>query len=73
MHKAYSVGIGKISCCRDCTERHEACHGHCEKYLAERGRLEQMREAKNSLYNKDIAELSNNKYYKKMKKGRYKK
>lgn len=20
--------------CKGCTERHEACHGHCERYLA---------------------------------------
>lgn len=21
-------------CCKDCNERHEACHDHCEKYKA---------------------------------------
>lgn len=24
-----------ITCCKDCTERHEACHDHCEKYQAD--------------------------------------
>lgn len=25
-----------IKCCKDCTERHLACHDSCEKYLSEK-------------------------------------
>ena len=24
----------KISCCKDCPDRHYACHASCEKYLS---------------------------------------
>ena len=30
-----------ITCCKDCTERHEACWGSCEKYLAQRADLDE--------------------------------
>lgn len=26
----------KITCCRDCPDRHMGCHSICEKYIAER-------------------------------------
>ena len=26
----------KITCCKDCSERHLACHGTCPKYLKEK-------------------------------------
>lgn len=25
----------KVTCCKDCQERHVGCHGECEKYKAE--------------------------------------
>ena len=32
----------KISPCKDCKERHEACWGKCEKYKAWKSRLEEV-------------------------------
>ena len=29
-----------IKCCKDCTERHELCHSHCEKYKSEKAEWE---------------------------------
>lgn len=26
----------KIECCKDCADRHPACHSHCEKYQTEK-------------------------------------
>ena len=31
----------KISCCRDCPDRHPCCHGHCEKYIQERAEYDE--------------------------------
>ncbi len=29
-----------IKCCLHCTERHQACHDTCKRYLAEREKLD---------------------------------
>lgn len=34
-------GITKISCCRNCLNRHPACHSHCASYLREKRLFEQ--------------------------------
>jgi hypothetical protein len=26
----------KITCCNNCENRHEKCHGHCEEYLTQK-------------------------------------
>lgn len=36
---------GKTSPCKGCSERHEACHGHCEKYLEFAQRLREKNKA----------------------------
>ena len=33
-----------IDCCLDCTNRHEACHDHCDKYLEARAKYKERRE-----------------------------
>lgn len=30
----------KITCCKDCTERHPGCHGTCEKYIQQKADLD---------------------------------
>lgn len=30
-----------ITCCKDCTSRHQACHDTCEKYKAEKKDFEE--------------------------------
>ena len=32
--------MAKIGVCRNCTERHTACHDHCDRYLSERDSLD---------------------------------
>lgn len=73
MPEGYKFGIGKIRCCLDCEERHIGCHADCPKYLAESEELEKARKARDAMYNKDMESISNARYYKKLKKGRYKK
>lgn len=34
-----------IKCCKDCEDRHPKCHGSCERYLAEKAKLQAEREA----------------------------
>lgn len=29
-----------ITCCKDCTERYDYCHAHCEKYKSEKAEWE---------------------------------
>lgn len=31
--------MNKVSCCKDCTERHYNCHAECKKYQDQRGKL----------------------------------
>lgn len=35
----------KVGCCYDCAERHEGCHGTCEKYLSAKKEYEEERQA----------------------------
>ena len=35
----------KTSPCKDCPDRHTACHGHCENYLAWKKELEVIKAA----------------------------
>lgn len=30
-----------ITCCKDCTQRHYACHSTCEKYKQQRAELDE--------------------------------
>jgi hypothetical protein len=30
--------------CKDCPDRHELCHAHCEKYIEYRKQLDEVRE-----------------------------
>ena len=32
--------MAKIGVCKDCSDRHLACHDHCSKYLSERDSLD---------------------------------
>ena len=32
-----------IWCCKDCQERHYACHGHCEKYIQQKAEYERLK------------------------------
>ena len=32
-----------IWCCKDCQERHYACHGHCEKYIQQKAEHDRMK------------------------------
>ncbi len=32
--------IDKITCCKDCANRHPACHGSCEKYIQQKAELD---------------------------------
>jgi hypothetical protein len=34
-----------ITCCKDCEDRHKNCHSHCERYKAERAKLDQKKKA----------------------------
>lgn len=38
--------MATIKCCKDCTERELGCHGWCEKYIAAKNKLAEMRAAK---------------------------
>ena len=35
---------GITECCKDCKERHPACHSHCEKYLSARKEYDKRKE-----------------------------
>lgn len=32
--------MARITCCKDCTERHPNCHAECEKYKAQKNAKE---------------------------------
>lgn len=32
-----------IWCCKGCEQRHEACHGHCEKYIQQKAEHERLK------------------------------
>lgn len=45
--------------CYGCDERHEACHGHCEKYKAFQAKLDAIRYHKRLEQQVEEAEISN--------------
>lgn len=42
-YRDYNTGIG--GCCYECTEKYEACHDYCEKYLTTKREYEKKKEA----------------------------
>ena len=33
-----------FTCCKNCTERHSGCHSKCEPYLADKAKVNKLRE-----------------------------
>ena len=44
------MAINKITCCKDCADRHPACHATCEKYIRQRAELDAVREEARGIY-----------------------
>ena len=44
-----------IGVCKDCQDRHQACWGSCERYLAARKELEEQKAAKLKAYHMEGA------------------
>lgn len=32
-----------VTCCKDCEERHPACHDHCEKYIRQKAEIAEIK------------------------------
>lgn len=59
----------RITVCKDCQERHTACHDHCERYLAERDAGNKARDkyVKENQGNTDMTRMRTEKKYKRIK------
>ncbi len=55
--------------CKDCENRHQGCHSHCEEYKAFCAELEKERKAR--LYESDLRSYKNDGYYKYMKRTKW--
>lgn len=68
----YHTGIG--GCCKDCEERHVACHDHCEKYLDAKGKWEERKRIVKDAKDKEgiYSYYKRKKITKEIKKGDYK-
>lgn len=42
--------MGKVTCCRDCTERHPACHDTCERYAEQKRQAEETKKVAREYY-----------------------
>ena len=65
--------MGKINCCYNCSDRNVGCHGRCEKYIAERKKLD---ERNNMIFQqtsgeRDYMAYRNDLYYKLTNKKQY--
>ncbi len=48
----------EMSPCKDCTERHEACWGKCEKYKEWRNRLDEVNERRKEYSQKPFVQYN---------------
>lgn len=46
---AKAVHVSIIAPCKDCADRHMACHSSCEKYLSYKEQLDLVRDSKSAL------------------------
>lgn len=44
------MAINKITCCKDCADRHPGCHGSCEKYIQQRAELDAVKAERRKQY-----------------------
>lgn len=46
MGKNYPSRLSDVSPCKDCAERHTACHDHCQRYKDWKAEMEKVKEAR---------------------------
>ena len=63
---------GEITCCKDCTDRHRACHDSCQRYIAEKAKCDAIRAARRAQSDYDIVSDKKQRIYEAWKKRRKK-